>query len=250
MDPEALFFAPVLADVILPWGDLGRTKFLAAGVSPEKMMIGGCPRLSRDLTATAVEARRKLALDAAVPVVMFGTSAESQSIELAESFCAAIESTSTVSGLVRLHPSENPRSYAAVAESYPRVHFSANAEASLDEALAAADIVVVRGSGMGSDALIKGRPVVVLNHDAALTGPDWDLVALGGCPHAQTSNELADILRRMLFDETFRSEKAAAAEHYVRGFCALFGQESARRIAGIVREVAAGGGHPQLKTEE
>ena len=143
-----------------------------------------------------------------------------------------------MSGVVRLHPSEDLASYQAMIARHPTISFLENRRASLDEALAATDIVVVRASGFGSDALVKRRPVVVLNPDQKPTGHDLDLIELAGCPHAHDSDELAAVLGRMAWDPVFRAEREMAAEHYVARFCAAFGNESAEITAAAVRAVA------------
>ena len=54
--------------------------------------------------------------------------------------------------------------------------FYDNSAFSLDDALAAADIVVVQNSGVGGDALVKGKLVVVLSVDGAPLGHGAELV--------------------------------------------------------------------------
>ncbi len=238
MHEDARGYSPVLADKIACWGEFGREKLLAAGEPPEKILISGCPRLSRDLSVAAAQGRMKLSLDPQKPVVMFATSPERQRLELAESFCAAVEELDFCSGVVRLHPSEKRATYGALIEQHPRVRFFENHMATLDEALAAADVVVVHSSGVGSDALVKRRPVVVLDFETKPSGHGGDLVKRAGCPHARTPNELADILRRMFFDEPFRSQLTLAAEHFVESFCRAYGGDSARLIADIARQAA------------
>ena len=107
-----------------------------------------------------------------------------------------------------------------------------------DEALAATDVVVVRASGFGSDALVKRKPVVVLSPDQKPTGHDLDLIELAGCPHAHDADELAAVLGRMAQDPAFRAEREIAAEQFVTRFCAAFGDESADITAAAVRAVA------------
>jgi hypothetical protein len=234
MGPEAIGFAPVLADVIACWGESDRKKLLAAGVPARTIKIGGCPRLSRDIGFAQVEARERLGLDPKARIVLLATSPDRGFLELAELFCRGLHATPDLLGVVRLHPAETKAAYTQVAERYPGVRFMENSEASLDESLAATDIVVVRGSGFGSDALIKRRPVVVLNPDTWSTGHDQDLVESAGCPRAGTAEELSATLSRSLSDDAFRRKLASAAEDYVADFCAAFGPESARLIADIV----------------
>ena len=92
----------------------------------------------------------KLGLDFQKPVVIMGTAPfrTDEMNRLVEVFCLAAERLENISALVRLHPSEKLETYAAVARRHPRICFFTNADASLDASLAAADVVVVQGSGL------------------------------------------------------------------------------------------------------
>ncbi len=195
IERDAFGFAPVLADHILCWGELDRAKLVGAGEPPSRVAVAGCPRLSRDLPSPSLEGRRRLGIDHDGPVAILATSPERYRLALAEAFCAAIEQLPGMSGVVRLHPSEDLTSYAAIIAGHPTVSFVENSRASTDEALAATDVVVVRASGFGSDALVKRKPVVVLSPEQKPTGHDLDLIELAGCPHAHDADELAAVLR-------------------------------------------------------
>jgi hypothetical protein len=238
IERDAFGFSPVLADRILCWGELDRAKLINAGEAPSRVIVAGCPRLSRDLPSPSLEVRRRLGLDHDGPVAMLATSPESIRFELAETFCRAIEQLPGISGIVRLHPSENLSSYQTMIARHPTVSFVENGRASMDEALAATDIVVVRASGFGSDALVKRKPVVVISPDQNPTGHDLELIELAGCPHAKDPDELAAVLGRMAHDPAFRAEREIAAEAFVTQLCAAFGNESADITAAAVRAVA------------
>lgn len=243
IEPDAFGFSPVLADRILCWGELDRAKLVEAGEAPSRVVVAGCPRLNRDLPGPSPDARRRLGIDGDGPVAMLATSPESVRFELAGAFCTAMEQLPGMSGVVRLHPSEDLADYQAMASRHPGVSFVENRRVAVDEALAATDVVVVRGSGFGSDALVKRRPVVVLNPDPEPKGHDLELIELAGCPHARDAGELADILRRLAEDPGYRAEREAAAERFVARFCAAFGDESAYLTAATVR-AAAGASRP------
>ena len=240
MGRDAWSFSPVLADHILCWGELDRAKLINAGEASSRVTVAGCPRLRRDLPSPSPEVRRRLGIDGDGPVAMLATSPESYRFALAEAFCTAIEQLPALSGIVRLHPSEDLSSYETLIARHPTVSFVENRRASNDEALAAADVVVVRASGFGSDALVKRKPVVVLSPDQKPTGPDLDLIELAGCPHAHDSDELAVVLGRMTTDPGFRAEREVAAERFVTQFCAAFGDAAADMTVAAVRAVAHG----------
>lgn len=238
IEQDAVGYSPILADKIICWGELDRKKLLMAGESAERIEIGGCPRLSRELSVTGAEGRATLGLDPSARVVLFATSPERDHLETVELFCSAMASLSSVVGVVRLHPSQNRITHITIASRYPQIRFIDGSQATLDESLAAADVVVVSQSGVGGDALLKGRPVIVLNRAETLTGAGWDLVELAGCPHARSPQELAGILGQMTRGDVSYRRPSTAAEEYVAKFCGAFGHESARRIADIVKDTA------------
>jgi hypothetical protein len=238
IERDAFGFSPVLADHILCWGDLDRAKLIDAGEEPSRVTVAGCPRLNRELPSPSLEVRRRLGVDRDGPVAMLATDPESIRFELAEAFCTAVAQLPGTSGVVRLHPSEDLTSYQPMIARHPTISFVENERASSDEALAVADIVVVRASGFGSDALVKRRSVVVLSPHQKPTGHDLDLIELAGCPHARDADELAAVLGRMAQDPAYRAEREIAAEHFVTRFCGAFGNESAEVTAAAVRAVA------------
>jgi hypothetical protein len=238
IEPDAFGFSPVLADHILCWGELDRATLLAAGEASSRVTVAGCPRLSRGLPNPTIEGRRKLGVEDDGPVALLATSPQSVRFELAEAFCSAIEQLAGMSGVVRLHPSEDLAAYQTLIARHPTISFVENSATSVDDALAAADVVVVRASGFGSDALVKRKPVVVLSPDEEPTGHDRDLIELAGCPHAHDSGELAAVLGRLTRDAAFRAEREIAAERFVARFCAAFGDESADITVAAVRAMA------------
>ncbi len=227
-----------LADRFFSWGEFDREIAIEAGEDPARLVLGGCPRLTRDLGLSPAEARVRLGLPADRPLVMLGTAPYGAALrnQLTEIFCGGLELLAGVSGIVRLHPSESLDSYAEAAKRHPAIHFHDNSHATLDEALAAADVVVVQNSGLGSDALVKRRLVVVIDISSAPLGHGKDLIEQAGCPRAAGPEELAVALRSLLFDEEARRRHCAAAERFVGKFCAYFGRESARRIADCIQQ--------------
>ncbi len=224
---------PVLADKLFAWSETHRQRFIEAGEDPRRILVGGCPRITRTLRMTPREARAKFGLDINQPAVMLGTAPYRDEVcyAEAETFCRAMSKVEGASAFVRLHPSQTLKFYGPIAARYPGVRFFANTAATLDESLAAADIVVMRDSGIGGDALVEKRLVVVLEADRGPLEHGQELIDCAGCPCASSADELATIVNRILLDEQHRQGLLSAAERFVREHCAYFGQDSARRIA-------------------
>jgi hypothetical protein len=236
---QALGYAPFLADQAFCWGEIDRGRLLAAGVEPSRLLITGCPRLTTTLSATREQSLAKLGWGGAERVVLLATAPfpRPQRLQLAELFCSTVEALSGVVGVVRLHASEQLDAYRPVVRRHPAVRFLPNGAWTVDEAIAAADVVVVHSSGFGSDALTKGRPVIVLDAIDVPLGHGADLHRLAHCPKPCSSGELAAAIRSLVFDEAARRQALEAAARFARMFCAAAGQQAA---ANIVRAVLAG----------
>jgi hypothetical protein len=232
-------YYPVLADVLFCWGALQRDMLTAAGAAGEGLVVAGCPRLTRELPLTAEAARAKLGLEPSRPVATLATAPYKLPLrlKLAEAFGAAMARLGGAwTGVVRLHSSERLEAYAQVQSRYPALRFLANAEASLDDMLAATDVAVVHSSGFGSDALVKSRLTVILDVIELPLGHGRELLEHAGCPRAASASELAALLTRLASDTAERARLREAAERYVLRFCAYYGEEAATRIASRVTQ--------------
>ena len=239
MGEDALFFSPVLADKIVCWGKLGRDKLLADGEPKDKIYIGGCTRLSRELPTFVSNRIQNISLEPQSPIIMLGSAGEPQKLILTELFCIAVMKLENFTGMVRLRPSEKLISYEGLIASYPSILFFESNPVPLDESLALADIIVCTSSGIGTDALVKGLNVVVLGVDEEPFGHGVDLVKFAGCPYARTADELAEIIKKIISDEKFRNQLAITRETYVEDYCSAYGSDSARITADIIRQQIA-----------
>ena len=111
IERDAFGFSPVLADHILCWGELDRAKLVDAGEAPSRVAVAGCPRLSRDLPSPSLEGRRRLGIDHDGPVAMLATSPERTDLRSPRRSARPSSSCPGMSGVVRLHPSEDLASY-------------------------------------------------------------------------------------------------------------------------------------------
>jgi len=236
LNDHAVGFVPVLADKIFCWGQIDRKKFVAAGTDPTRLLIAGCPRLQRGLSADQAAARSKAALSADKPLVLLATAPYNISMRqsLAGIFCEGIGRVPGALGAVRLHPSEDLDVYARVMAKHPTVRFFTNSALTVDEAIAAADAVVVHCSGFGSDALTKGCPVIVLDVLDQPLGHGAELIRYADCAAPRNAEELAAAVQLLLFDAQAREKAIRAAQAFTQLFCVAFGDDAARNIARTV----------------
>jgi len=238
---NALGYTPILADRVLCWGHLQKDALIGEGENSEKIVVTGCPRLNRTLPLSTAQALHKIGMDSTKNTIMLATSHIDFEIlkKTVSVFCAASEKAGNWNAFIRLHPSERIVDYKNLKRQYPSIRFYDNSAFSLDDALAAADIVVVQNSGVGGDALVKGKLVVVLSVDGAPLGHGAELVQKAGCPLASSSDDLFYEIQQLLSDKTRNQNVSSTAETYVKDFCAAYGKVSAERIAETIENIVA-----------
>lgn len=229
-------YTPLLADRAFCWGRLHYDQMTALGTAPDRLVITGCQRITREISADRRESRQKVGLPADKPVVLLATNPVSRAERtgFVEAFCRAFSNAGNVSAVVRLHPSEELSFYAKQSRGFRQIRFLENASWSLDEAMAATDIVVCRDSGLGNDALIKGRLAVVLDLMNGAPGNGLVLVEKAGCPLVESPGELLAVVNSILSDEPYCGNLHLRAEQFVRYMCSSFDREAAGRVAGEI----------------
>ncbi len=232
---EGFAFVPLIADRVACWGAMQRRAFRAAGVADERIVLAGCPRLTRDLPAPRA-GRDKLNLPAEESVAMLATSPypAAQRLRLVEQFCIACAAAEGWRGVVRLHPNDSIGLYGELRARFRGVEWSEYDRCTLDEAIAASDLVVVYSSGVGGDALIKRRPVAVLDVIDFPFAHGQDLLD-AGCPRLHSARELTDLLGTLGSESAGEAELLDVAERFAEEFCAYYGRDAARRIAELFR---------------
>jgi hypothetical protein len=230
-------YTPLLSDALLCWGEQHREQMIALGTEAERLVIAGCQRLSRELCADRASVRARLGLPVDRHVVMLATGPMlmSEWRKLMFAFGDAFLAAHGPLGVVRLHAAERLENYRGEIAKYPRLRFFENQSWSVDEAMAACDVVVIHNSGLGNDALVMGRPVVLLDVLSAPLGNGRVLADRAGCPVAGSADELRRIVDRIADDAEYRVLLRNKAEEYVRWFCAAFGRDAARNVAKEVR---------------
>ena len=154
--------------------------------------------------------------------------------KLVATFCKALNVCEDLLLIVKLHPSESISDYRNESEMYPDVQFVGRNDASKEKVLSAADIVVCHNTGLGLEAMLWGKPVVVLNAiETPLKGAsDW--VHSGACPNVTSADELQDVVNQMLDDWSFRQRVLEDSNAYLRRVYAATGQTAARWAADII----------------
>jgi CDP-glycerol:poly(glycerophosphate) glycerophosphotransferase len=153
----------------------------------------------------------------------------------------AVETTEGVVAVVKPHPAEPAEAYHGDLRGARRVRVAAPGD-DLIELLHAADALVTVESLSAVEALVLGRPVLILQMPTNLRALVDDGAALG----VPAGADPADALRRLLFDPATRQALEAARRRYLSEVAAGVDGGATRRILALIAETAgvsaAGGG--------
>jgi CDP-glycerol glycerophosphotransferase (TagB/SpsB family) len=146
----------------------------------------------------------------------------------------ALETLERALGLVKPHPAEPASAYAADLRGARRVRVVAPG-ADLLELLHAADALVTVESLSAVEALVLGRPVLILNMPTNLRALVDEGVALG----VPAGADPTEALRRLLFDSATRQALAQARQRYLSEVAQGVDGGAARRIVELIAATAA-----------
>lgn len=227
-------FVPFIADRALCWGALDRDVFVQAGADPSKVIPVGCPRLPDATEVARHDAWHEFAKGTTTsPTVLCAISAHGRSRwrEVVAQLDGALQELSPLRGVVRLHPSDGDDVYEYIKARHPTLVVRRAHENRLAELIAECLIVITDGSGVGGDALVLGRPVVVMPGEGIVHGHARVLVEEGQCPLVNSATELAEVLRRFIEDPIYRAHLEERRSEFSKRFCVATGKDAARRIA-------------------
>jgi Capsule polysaccharide biosynthesis protein len=149
-------------------------------------------------------------------------------------FVRAVEALPGVRAVVKPHPAEPAEAYDAVLAQERSTRVRVRAGVDLVDLLHAADAVVTVESLSAVEALVLGRPVVVLNMPTHLR----ELVEQGVAVGVAATEDPAPTLQAVLFDAATATRLAAARARYLSDFAMGVDGGATRRIAALLRETA------------
>jgi hypothetical protein len=238
------------------FGEAARRELVRQGhYAPASLVLTGSPKFDQLLEASrlwnAAAVRARLGLPQGTRLVLVasrfrGIRATHQCIASAfPAFVRAVDSLSNVMGVVKPHPAEPAKPYEDVIGGLGAKQVRVLApQTPLLDLLHAADLVVTVESLSAVEALVLGRPLVILNTPTNLQ----EMVDAGVAIGVPEGVDPTPALRAALFDSATRERLETARNTYLSDVAFGVDGQATRRIVELIKETALGAAVIALET--
>ena len=230
-------YTPILADKVFCWGQQHRDQLLEKDVSTDKIVITGNHRFMQNKFDNLDEIKFKAELDKNKPLVVLASSniTKAHKKQLARNYCLAFNDSPDITAMVRLHPNEKPADFEEEIRDYPGIKFSESKELTTDEIIAITDIFVIHNSGLGNDALMQNKIVVVFDCLPLELMNGLVIHQKATMPLVKRPEELRNIVDRILINKNYKSDLIKKAGNYSNYLCSCTGETAVKNIINVVK---------------
>ena len=228
-------YLPLIANHLLCWGQRQKRLLENHGALDGQIVVTGAPQLSSKLKGNQEELKQKLGYSNQ-QVFVLGTNPSTPNLReaLVQMFCVSISANKAFKGIIRLHPSESKAQYQNLIQAFPEIIFDDGSLLNFDESLAVADAVCVYNSAFGLDAMLKSKPLLVLNVDTDFLGQGKDFIDFGKIPELVNAEQFKSFLSQWEKDPVFVKEMLEKSIHYANTYCEDFGSKAALRALNLI----------------
>jgi glycosyltransferase involved in cell wall biosynthesis len=231
---------PVIATFKTVWGKQHKEYFMSFGVPGERLPIIGNPYFDRIHSYQAIsnaEFRQKYDIPDSCKIVLHPT--QFNIARRLEPVKVAVEAAKVLPDTVLLlkirYPVER-EVYQDMVADHPRIRIIGEDGSSIYDLIANADVVLTWFSTCGVEAMLFGKPVVVIADH--YEEPPYSYTGLGA-PEAQNGAELEALLRKLFSDPEYRREVRAKIAERLPDLCLPDGKATSR-LAEFVLKIADG----------
>ncbi|MBW2123207.1 MAG: CDP-glycerol glycerophosphotransferase family protein, partial [Deltaproteobacteria bacterium] len=236
----------VYADRIAVYGDHSKELYVGRGNPPEKVVVTGNPDWDKykylHTVLSRAEVCRSLGLDRRKRIVLFATFFVAGPMAAADSslpkrfFQTLLRSIKRLGSryqmqlAVKLHPAERDRGswYRRIAAQEDMGDVVVEA-GHLEELLFVSDLLICRGSNIGFEALLLGKPVI--SYGLPVRGEEEAVTIV------KDSSELTRAIEKSLFDYTYREALEKKREKAIYRFNYLWDGRATHRVLGLIEEM-------------
>ena len=249
VDMGGFHVMPLEGDRQAVWGDLPREWHLQRGKAPESQVVTGNPgfdAMAAGWYPPTEEARRRLGIDPQQRVILLTTewlsgTSSVVTVEDEERFIRhtlrALKRFPDHRVVVKLHPGYQPEYEGLVRAIAEREGIAVTlAKKGLWDLLAISDVVIISNSTVGLEAMILGRPVVVVHAFEGMEEVPY--VASGAALGAASRpEEIAKAVEKALHDKGAREAMAQARDAFVLKYASEQDGLASTRVAQLIQEM-------------
>jgi hypothetical protein len=249
VDMGGFHVMPLDGDRQAVWGNLPREWHLQRGKAPESQVVTGNPgfdAMAAGRYAPSEEVRRRLGIDPEEHLILLATewlsgTSSVVTVEDEEKFIRhtlrALKRFPDHQVVVKLHPGYQPEYEGLVRAIAEREGIAVTlANGDLWDLLAVSDVVIISNSTVGLEAMILGRPVVVVHAFEGMEEVPY--VASGAALGAASQpEEIATAVEKALRDEGAREAMAQARDIFVLGYASEQDGLASKRVAQLIQEM-------------
>lgn len=223
-------YLPLIANNLFCWGHRQKRLLQNHGALQGQIVVTGAPQLSSELKGNPAALKQKLNCSNQ-QVFLLGTNPITPNLReaLVQMFCEGITDNKAFKGIIRLHPSENKAQYQNLIQAFPDVIFDDGSLLNFDESLAVADAICVYNSAFGLDAMLKSKPLLVLNVDSDSLGQGKDFIDFGRIPELVNAEQFKLFLSQWEEDPLFVKQVLKKSVMYIKTYCEDLGSKAALR---------------------
>jgi hypothetical protein len=231
-------FIPVTADKTLVWGEYMRDWFVRYGTPAERIEITGQPRYDvfSDLEGRREGIRKELGIPAGSQVVMYASCRIPGEEKVVTAVLDALEGRKDTVFVVKPHPGEKIAAYSAILKERPGIRGMVVSDKNILDMLAVCDIVLLVFSGVGLEAVLMGKPLII-----TAEGVDWDkgrFVDDGVAVRAVSADEIRAAIDGLLSGSPDFDFIEANRKKFIYSHNYLNDGNAAARVAGLLKKAA------------
>jgi len=227
-------YGMVFADRIAVSGSGVKRVYLKRGISPERVVVTGIPNLSLRRSATEPTARGSPKKTVLYVTENINFTATRQAIQATVNAARRIGDTKVI---VKVHPREDLRPYELLAEEVGSNGLQVVKDVDLRSLIESSDLVIVNVSLVGLEAMVLGKPVVVVNFTRRPEVIPY--AAEGAALLAKTPKDVECSIRTALFDSRARRSMHEKAEKFISQYASGADGKANRRIVELMEKMSA-----------
>ena len=165
-------YTPIISDKFAVWGEITKKEMIKWGADPKKIVITGNPRFVKPEKRDVKNLKQKFGFEKNRPLVFLATECleeygkvfgEKEKITYLKTLIDVLKENSNYQLIIKLHPREEMSFYKIILPKLGLKNAVVVKDENLHDIINMCDVLITGFSTVVSDALIIGKPVIILN---------------------------------------------------------------------------------------